>query len=200
LDLIQRCRTGGEEAFAELFHQHKNLVYKTAFLLLGDTTAAEDALQEVFVKVYCSLDTFDPSKGAFTTWLRRITVNHCLNVRRRGRPSISSLEDLAVGESSPAESRRPSLPEEWTVDREKAEAIWRAVQDLSPPLRATVVLRYYEELSYREISRVLDVPLGTVKWRLHEALKTLRQALGGSVEGRVPGRSIEKKRRPSYEV
>jgi len=192
LDLIQRCRTGDEEAFAELFHQHKNLVYKTASLLLGDAAAAEDALQEVFVKVYCSLDTFDARKGAFTTWLRRITVNHCLNVRRRRRPSPSSLEDLAVGGSSPAESRRPFLPEEWAVDRERAEAIWRALQGLSPPLRATVVLRYYEELPYREIAQVLDIPLGTVKWRLHEALKTLRQALGGSVEERILDRSIEK--------
>jgi len=196
LDLIQRCRTGGEEAFAELFHQYKNLVYKTAFLLLGDATAAEDALQEVFVKVYCSLDTFDPRKGAFTTWLRRITVNHCLNVRRRRRPSLFSLEDLVVGGASPAEGRCPFLPEEWAIDRERAEAIWRAVQDLSPPLRATVVLRYYEELSYRESAQVLDIPLGTVKWRLHEALKTLRKALGGSIERYA----LDRKRRLSYEM
>ncbi|KUO40626.1 MAG: hypothetical protein APZ16_04415 [Candidatus Hadarchaeum yellowstonense] len=80
MDLIQRCQAGDQEALAALFRQYANLVYKTAYLLLGDAQAAEDALQEVFLKVYRSLGTFEPEKGAFTTWLKDRKVN--LNVSR----------------------------------------------------------------------------------------------------------------------
>ncbi len=178
MDLIQRYMAGEEGAFADLFHQYKNLVYRTAYLLLGDAQAAEDALQEVFVKVYRSLNTFDPEKGAFTTWLRRITVNHCLNVRRK-RWLVSSLEDLASKLSPSVATPQPLLPEELVISQEQVETVWQAVQHLSLPLRVVVVLRYYQELPYQEIAQVLDIPLGTVKWRLHEALKTLRAELQG---------------------
>jgi RNA polymerase sigma-70 factor (ECF subfamily) len=177
MNLIQRYRAGEEGAFADLFHQYKNLVYRTAYLLLGDAQAAEDALQEVFVKVYRSLNTFDPEKGAFTTWLRRITVNHCLNVRRK-RPA-SSLETLASKLSPSAATPQSLLPEELVISQEQVETVWQAVQQLSLPLRVVVVLRYYQELPYQEIAQVLNIPLGTVKWRLHEALKTLRDELQG---------------------
>lgn len=150
MDLIQRCQAGDQGAFAALFDRYKNLVYKTAYLLLGDAQAAEDALQEVFVKVYRSPGSFDPKKGAFTTWLRRITVNHCLNMRRKRWLAFLSLEDPAIEHSLPRETRHPFLLEESTVDREQAEVVWRAIQHLSPPLRTVVVLRYYEELPYKE--------------------------------------------------
>jgi len=173
MELIQRCQAGDAEAFATLFHQYQRLVYQTAYLLLGDAQAAEDALQEVFVKVHRSLATFDPAKGAFTTWLRRITVNHCLNVRRR-----RAIWPLSPPDRSVLVEDRPSfLPEELALSREQAAAVWQAVQRLSPKLRVVVILRYYEELPYQEIAQVLDVPLGTVKWRLHEALQVLRAEL-----------------------
>jgi RNA polymerase sigma-70 factor (ECF subfamily) len=92
LDLISHAQAGDREAFAALFEQHKNLVYKTAYLILGDAHEAEDALQEVFLLVHKSLPSFDPRKGAFTTWLYRVTLNFCLNHRRR-RQHHSSLED-----------------------------------------------------------------------------------------------------------
>jgi len=107
MDLIQRSQSGDEQAFAALFHQYKNLVYKTAYLILGDAHEAEDVLQEVFIKVYRSLHTFQPKKGAFTTWLYRITINHCLNRRRKRHLSFSSLDD-PDGNTSPSscEGRR----------------------------------------------------------------------------------------------
>ncbi len=71
LELIRRCQTGDAQAFADLFHRYKNLVYKTAYLMLDSADEAEDVLQEVFFQVHRSLSTFEPSKGAFTTWLYR---------------------------------------------------------------------------------------------------------------------------------
>jgi RNA polymerase sigma-70 factor (ECF subfamily) len=83
--LIQRSLTGDQQAFGEIFHQYKNLVYKTAVLMLGNPQDAEDVLQSVFMKVYKSLASYSSPKGAFSTWLHRITVNQCLNYRRRQR-------------------------------------------------------------------------------------------------------------------
>ena len=168
MDLIRRCQVGDEQAFAALFHKYKNLVYKTAYLMLGDADEAEDVLQEVFVQVYKSLDAYDPEKGAFTTWLYRITVNNCLNWRRKQR-----LPFLSLDEAPPSLASRLPSPE----GRMEEEAVWQAVRGLSDKLRAVVVLRYYWELSYAEIAQILDIPLGTVKSRLNLALRTLRKEL-----------------------
>jgi len=170
MDLVRRSQAGDEEAFAALFQKYKNLVYKTAYLMLGDADEAEDVLQEVFIQVHKSLHTFQPTKGAFTTWLHRVTVNRCLNRRRKRRFSFLSLD-----ESSPSSvtSRWPSS-ESRTVEE---EAVRQAVSRLSEKQQAVVILRYYWELAYSEIAYILDIPLGTVKSRLNLALRTLRKEL-----------------------
>ena len=89
--LIVRAQSGDREAFAALFEQYKNMVYKTAYLVLGDSSEAEDALQEVFVQIYKSLGQFDSRKAAFTTWLYRVTFNYCLNHRRKMRLQRNNL-------------------------------------------------------------------------------------------------------------
>jgi RNA polymerase sigma-70 factor, ECF subfamily len=174
MDLIGYSQAGDEKAFEALFHQYKNLVYKTAFLLLDHEKEAEDALQEVFVKVHHSLSSFDPSKGAFTTWLYRITVNHCLNWLR----TEESL--LALDEVASASLVEPSA----SLDTKLAEQamVQQALSRLSGKLKAAVVLRYYGDLSYAQIAQVLDVPIGTVKSRLNQALKTLATELDRATE------------------
>jgi len=174
LDLIRHAQAGDREAFAVLFEQYKNLVYKTACLILGDAHEAEDALQEVFLLVHKSLTTFDARKGAFTTWLHRITLNFCLNHRRR--KNHHALEDV---QPSPA-THFPGaqLAEE--------DALWRATRSLSDKQQAVVILRYYWELPYAEIASILEVPLGTVKSRLDLALKTLRKILEEQEPGKDP--------------
>ncbi len=167
--VVERCQAGDEGAFEALFEAYKNLVYRTAYLMLGTTHEAEDALQEVFLKVCRSLESYDPSKGAFTTWLHRITMNHCLNQRRKRRPA-----PLEFAESEDAlASRQPSA--ERQVERD--DSLRRALGHLSQKLRAVVVLRYYLDLSYDEIGQVLEVPAGTVKSRIHSALRVLRREL-----------------------
>lgn len=169
-DLVDHNLDVDQAAFAALFDQYKNLVYKTAYLMMGSAEDAEDILQEVFLQVHRSLSTFDPGKGAFTTWLHRITVNHCLNRRRKRRFAFLSLDSAPSGvlsdERSPVEERLGDQ-----------DAIQQALGRLSQKLRAVIVLRYYWELSYLEISQALGIPVGTVKSRLDLGLKTLRTAL-----------------------
>jgi len=162
---------GDEAAFAELFHQHKNLVYKTAYLLLDDPAEAEDALQEVFMRVHGALDSYDPARGAVTTWLYRITVNHCLNRRRGQRPVVGALDEGIPPRRANGHQRPPE------AQVEADQTIRRALGRLSEKLRAVVVLRYYWSLPYAEIAEVMDIPVGTVKSRLHLALTTLRESV-----------------------
>jgi len=174
LDLISHAQAGDRAAFAALFEQYKNLVYQTAYLLLGDAHEAEDALQEVFLMVHKSLTSFDARKGAFTTWLYRITLNFCLNHRRRRRHA--SLEDVSPAPATDFPATR--LAEE--------DSLWQATRSLSDKQQAVVVLRYYWELPYAEIASILEVPLGTVKSRLDLALKTLRKILEEQEPGKDP--------------
>jgi RNA polymerase sigma-70 factor, ECF subfamily len=156
-----------EEQFAEMFHRYKNLVLKTAYLILGSAQEADDVLQDVFLKVHGSLHTYDASKGAITTWLYRITVNQCLNRKRGWRVITVSLGDHL-------RSRALHVPSgEGRIDEE--QAMIEALGMLSEKLRAVVVLRYYADLPLSDIADMLDIPLGTVKSRLNKALDVLRR-------------------------
>ncbi len=163
--LICRAQAGDREAFAALFRQYKNLVFRAAYLTLGDIPDAEDALQEVFLTVHRSLPGYDSHRGAFTTWLYRITINHCLNQRRRLKPDAVPLERAGLADEFPG------------LRLAEQEALWQAIQKLGGKLRAVVILRYYSDLPYAEIAQILEVPLGTVKSRLDLAVKTLRKTL-----------------------
>jgi RNA polymerase sigma-70 factor (ECF subfamily) len=173
MDLITGSQAGDQLAFAALFDQYKNLVYRTAYLMLGSEADAEDALQEVFVQVYRALASYDPAKAAFTTWLHRITVNHCLNRQRKRRPLSLTPADLDGRDGH-------GLSPERSVEQD--ETIRAALAHLSDKLQAVVVLRYAWDLTYAEIGLVLDIPAGTVKSRLSAALTTMRRTLGADRE------------------
>ncbi len=181
MQILIRAQSGDREAFAILFEQYKNLVYKTAYLMLGEATEAEDALQEVFVQVYKSLSRFDPCKAAFTTWLYRLTFNYCLNCRRKKRPFALPLEEIS-----------PALASEFPgAQLAEREVVQQALGKLTDKQRAVVILRYFWDLPYAEIAQILDVPLGTVKSRLDLALKTLRKVLGEQDSGKGCVSSME---------
>jgi RNA polymerase sigma-70 factor (ECF subfamily) len=177
LTLLRRYQAGDQDAFALLFDLHKNLVYRTALLTLGDPLDAEDILQEVFVQVHRSLSVFDPARGAFTTWLYRITINKCLNWRRshHGTQSLEELPEHAL-------SVTPDVEEQ----QAESESIRQALDRLNVKLRVVIILRHYWDLSYAEIATILDLPLGTVKSRLNLAMRTLQNKW----DGKSPSRTL----------
>jgi RNA polymerase sigma-70 factor (ECF subfamily) len=180
LILIRRSLAGDESAFAALFHQYKNLVYKTAFVMLGSPDEADDVLQEVFLEVHRSLSSYQASKGMFSTWLYRITVNDCLSWRRKRRFLFVSLEECVP-------EPRDEAGRAHEGQAEIADDVLKAMSHLSVKLRAVVALRYYRDLSYAEIATILNVPIGTVKSRLFEALTLLRKHLSVSATEAVAG-------------
>lgn len=185
MDLIRRIQAGDERAFATLFHDYKNLVYKAAYLILDNRQEAEDALQEVFLKVHKKIASYDPARGSFTVWLYRVTVNHCLNRQRRHRrrPPTLPFDEAALNALSDGNPSPESLAGAHDEMRQ-------ALAVLSDRLRATVILRYYAGLTYAEIAEVMNLPLGTVKSRLNQALKTLRRELESMDVESLPARML----------
>ena len=169
MDVITRSQAGDPAAFGALFEKYKNLVYRTAVMMLGNEADAEDALQEVFEKVYWAIESYDPGKAAFTTWLHRITVNYCLNRQRKRQPLTLPSSDLDAY-AGQAPSAEHSI--------EQDETVMAAMAHLSDKLRAVVVLNFVWDMTYEEIGHVLDIPSGTVKSRMNAAMTTMRRTLG----------------------
>ncbi len=172
-DLVEKWQSGDVGAFEALFRQHQKLVFRTAYLITGDAETAKDVVQEVFVSVWKSRHTFNPEKGKFTTWLHRITVNRCSKKRRR-KPAFLSLEEAGNGGLSLPGG---DVPAEAIITKEEYAHLMKALAALDTKHRSVVVLRYFNELSCEEIAHAAEIPLGTVKSRLHYALKSLRQEL-----------------------
>src|SRR5580700_4284205 len=152
--------------------EHSARVYRLAYRLTGNTHDAEDLTQEVFVRVFRSLDTYTP--GTFEGWLHRITTNLFLDMaRRRQRIRFEGLADETesrMGGSEPT-------PAEAFDDRHLDGDIHAALKALAPEYRAAVILCDIEGLSYEEIAETLGVKLGTVRSRIHRGRAQLRQAL-----------------------
>jgi RNA polymerase sigma-70 factor (ECF subfamily) len=182
MDLIERILAGDQSAFELIFDQYKNLVYRTAYLILEDANEADDALQETFLKAYRYLGTYQPSKAAFTTWLYLITVNHCLRQRRKLSRFFKPLETFDEGYLQAHTSLEDKLSDE--------QALQQSIKRLSNKLRVVIILRYFLDLSYLEITQVLDVPLGTVKSRLNMALDKVWNELKTENLGPFPIREV----------
>ena len=171
--MAKRCELDDLE---RVFNDYRNMVFRTAYLVIGDADEAEDVLQEVFIKVYRSWGTYDPKKGGLAVWLRRITVNHCISEHRRKHLPSTSLDNLTEQGFDPPDDCQ-EIPEELLIKKEEGTRVWRAMQLLDEKHRVVVVLRYSEGLSYEEIAQLLDIPLGTVRSRLNAAMSVLRREL-----------------------
>jgi len=167
--------------WAEIVERHSDRVYRLAYRLTGNRVDAEDLTQEVFVRVFRSLDTYSP--GTFEGWLHRITTNLFLDgARRKQRIRFDALSDeRAARLASPTPD-----PHAAYADRTFDDDIERALTSLPPDFRAAVVLCDVEGLSYEEIATILDAKLGTVRSRIHRGRSMLRDALAhrAPVEGR----------------
>jgi RNA polymerase sigma-70 factor (ECF subfamily) len=164
-NLIQQARQEDAVAWEMLVRQHQEAVFRLAYLLLHNPAEAEDVAQEAFVRAFLALDTFDVARP-FKPWLLQITRNLAKN-RLRSLSRYWAMvkrwwqeEETAVTATS--------------VSQDESAQLWQAVQKLSPKAQEVVYLRYFLELSEAETAAALDVPVGTVKSRLHRALQQLK--------------------------
>lgn len=175
-EAIQACLRGQAEGLAILYEMYRLPVFRTSFRLLGERASAEDATQEIFLRVFERISTFG-GQSAFSTWLYRLAVNHCLNLLdKRKRRAMVPVEDLHHRADVAGE------PEEAYARSQRRDRLVRLIGVLSVDHRTVLVLREIEDLSYSEIAAVLEVPLGTVMSRLARAREALKQLwLAGDV-------------------
>jgi RNA polymerase sigma-70 factor (ECF subfamily) len=172
--LITRCLAGEEASYVTLYNSYSSLIYRLVYNMLQHKEDAEEVLQDSFEYAFRKLADYDPNKSSFKTWLYRIAVSRCRNKRRRKWLPTFSLSQLAGNEITDKEA---PTPDEAIALTEKQKQVWLALHQLSPKLRETAVLRYYESLTYAEIGDILDIPAKTVESRMRLAHKALRDLL-----------------------
>ena len=183
-DLLARARGGDRSAFGALVRLYQRRVYAAALHVTGNHADAEDVAQETFVRAYRGLASFD-GRADFFTWLYRIAINTALNRLRSGRRT-RALADAGAAEVAQLGGKPEDLgapryaPDEQAALTQEVRTVLEAVAALSPTLRVTLLLATVEGLSHKQIAVVLDVPEGTVAWRVNEARRLLRERLGGA--------------------
>jgi RNA polymerase sigma-70 factor, ECF subfamily len=178
-DLVTRARQGDPAAFGELVDRHRSAVYRAARAALGSHADAEDAAQEAFLVAFRRLGSFR-GDSSFKTWLLTIAWRQALN-RRRGLARIWRRMTVPVEADADAPleiASAAATPEQTVAEAQLRRAIRSEIRRLSPALRDALLLAQSGEYSYEEIAAMLKAPVGTIKWRVSEARRKIRVALG----------------------
>lgn len=175
-DLISRCLAGEESAYLTVYNDYAATIYRLCYSLLQHQEDAEEVLQDTFEYAFRKLKNYDARKAGFKTWLYQIAVSRCRNKRRRKwLPTFSISEQVR---EEVADTANPT-PAESLILTEQQQMVWNALQQLTPKLRETAVLRYYDGLTYNEIGQILSIPPKTAESRMRLAHKALRNLLEG---------------------
>ncbi len=182
--LVRRCLHGDGHAWQQIVESQHRRVYSLCYRFTGSPSDSEDLTQEVFLKVYRSLKTFDIERGSFQSWLTALTRNLLVDHFRRTRAeqtthSLDAGWDDPDGILSPSEriEGREADPLERSISRELQALVQKALLKLSPELREAVILRDLKDMDYKEIAEVLRIPEGTVKSRISRGRMELARLL-----------------------
>ena len=175
---IERAQQGDPEAFGSLVGRYQEIAFRVAYLTVRDEAEAQDVAQEAFVRAYRALGRFDVHQP-FRPWLLRIVTNLAMNSRRSSRRRVEMGQRY---EQDYEPSRGSPSPEVTALAQEQAGLVWQAMADLRPQEQTLLYLRYFVGASEEEAAAAIGRPVGTVKSRLHRALRRLR----GIIEERYP--------------
>jgi RNA polymerase sigma-70 factor (ECF subfamily) len=182
--LVRRCLSGDAVAWEEIVQRYNRRIYNICYRFAGSAEDAQDLTQEVFIKMYRTLSSYDVDKGAFMTWVTTVTRNLLVdNFRKKKQDRITDSLDAAPTEHEDAMPLSEQIPDKGAppdariLNRETREMVHRGLQKLSPELREAVVLRDLQDMEYREIATVLKVPEGTVKSRINRGRAELARLL-----------------------
>lgn len=183
--LLRRCLSGDAAAWEDIVRRYQRRIYNICYRFAGSAEDADDLTQEVFIKMYKTLNSYDVERGAFLTWVTTVTRNLLVDHFRKGKhdrltdsldASLSNEEDSrTLGEQ--IQDRATLSPDEQVRSREMGETVHQALQKLSPELREAVILRDLQDMDYKEIAAVLKVPEGTVKSRINRGRAELARLL-----------------------
>lgn len=165
--LLRRSARGDEEAFTLLYRRHQAPLYRFALRMCGNSWAAEEIVQDVFMTLIREPKKFDPDRGTLGAFLYGVTRNRIMKYLERTPRDLSLDEKTEGGFAPQALVSQRDTPAEWTELRERREQVRAAVLGLPSEFREAVVLCELEELSYEEAARLLECPVGTIRSRLH---------------------------------
>lgn len=182
--LVRRCVGGDAAAWEEIVQRYHRRIYNVCYRFAGDSDNAQDLTQEVFIKMYRTLNTYDSGKGAFMTWVTAITRNLLVDHFRKTKGDrITDSLDSTASEHEDAQPLSERIadgglaPDAAVQKRETRDMVHLALQSLSPELREAVILRDLQDMDYREIATALRVPEGTVKSRINRGRAELARLL-----------------------
>ena len=170
-EIIDACKQGDREAFHFLFETHKDRVYSIAFHYSGNEATARDVTQQVFLKLFTTINQFRED-SQFTTWLYRIVANACTDEHRKRRRFVPLNSEIDMRDIKTRGSQVERIHR-----REIAESVRGAIGELTPKLRIPILLKYIEGMSYDEIADALGLSMGTVSSRLNRGHKMLARKL-----------------------
>lgn len=174
--LVEACRAGRTEAFGRLVMRYKDRLNATLVRLTGSVEDAQDLVQDAFLRAYQKLDRFQGS-SSFYTWVYRIAINLALSERRKRKPPVR-LSDVPTFDPAEApDDHERSSPSAHVERLEREALVQKALLELAPEFRAVVVLKDLEGMRYDEIATTLNIPVGTVRSRLHRGRCDLREQL-----------------------
>jgi RNA polymerase sigma-70 factor, ECF subfamily len=176
---ILQVLKGDQDAYGEIVELYKDKVYQISYRMLGNRHEAEDIAQEAFIRAFINIHSFNIDLK-FSTWLFRIATNLCIDRIRKKKPDYYLDAEVAGTDGLNMYSQIPSktdMPEKELESLELEEVIQREILKLPEKYRSVIVLKYIEELSLIEISEILNLPIGTVKTRIHRGREALRKQL-----------------------
>ena len=176
--LITRARSGDQMAFGQLVERYQVAVYNLCYRMLGQSEEAEDAAQEVFLRIYRQLGAYN-SAHRFSTWVLSIASHYCIDQLRKRRLTIVPIESIINW----ARSRQPQ-PDDLALAGEQRDQIQALLYGLPEKYRLALVLRYWHDLSYSEMAQVMKLPENTVKTRLHRARQMMASLIKEGEERR----------------
>ena len=176
-ELVRRCLDGRRDAFDALMARHYRGVYNLVYRMLGNAQDASDLTQEIFLRIYTRLHTFQQGRS-FLTWVRRVAANLCIDHLRRGRIPDASLDQRLESGAQHADTSAGGSPADALQMAENSRRVLAAVQRLPARQRAVLVLRHIEGMKLQEIADTLRAPLGTVKTLLFRGRQAVREMVG----------------------
>jgi len=180
LDIIKNCQNGSAEAFATVVERYEKPIFSFLYKLTYRSVnreEIEDLVQEVFLKAYYSIRTFDAARRVkFSTWLYTIARNHFISFWRKQSGDVRVVED-DISELHSVADPKSRVPRDEVLDKELSEKVAEAIAQLPEKQKSALLLQYYEGLSYEEIAEIMNCSVGTVKSRLARAREKLYQSL-----------------------
>ena len=182
-ELIKKAIEGDESAYKNLLENYRGAIYNLLYKMVRNKEETEDLVQEAFMKAFKALPSFN-EEYAFSTWLYKIAVNNCIDHMRKKKLKTYSINKPVQSKDGELDREFPDTsmsPDKSILSDERANIIETAIDELPENYKTAIILRHSEEKSYEEISKILNIPLGTVKARIFRAREMLKKKLKGKI-------------------